>query len=75
MVVEAGMTVTVTRTEHMAADLRRLAGESDDAAVVRRLLALVLDGRKRADAAQLRQPRREDGGNGAALGRAVVRRH
>ena len=30
---------------------------------------------RRADAAQLRQPRREDGGNGAALGRAVVRRH
>ena len=51
------MTVAVTRTEHTAADLRRLAGGSGDAAVTRRLLALalalVLDGRKRADAARL----------------------
>ena len=49
------MTVAVTRTEHTAADLRRLAGQSGDAAVARRLLglALVLDGCKRADAARL----------------------
>lgn len=49
------MTVAVTRTEHTAADLRRLAGQSGDAAVTRRLLALalVLDGCKRADAARL----------------------
>ena len=49
------MTVRITRTEHTAADLRRLAGGSDDAAVTRRLLALalVLDGRKREDAARL----------------------
>jgi len=55
MVVGAGMTVGITRTEHAAADLRRLAGQLDDAAVVRRLLALalVLDGRKREDAARL----------------------
>jgi len=55
MMVEAGMTVAVTRTEHTVADLRRLAAGSDDAAVTRRLLALalVLDGRKREDAARL----------------------
>ena len=49
------MTVAITRTEHTAADLRRLASGSDDAAVTRRLLALalVLDGRKREDAARL----------------------
>lgn len=49
------MTVAITQTEHTAADLRRLAGGSDDAAVARRLLALalILDGRKRADAARL----------------------
>ena len=53
--VEAGMTVSVTRTEHTAPDLRRLAAETTDAAVVRRLLALalVLDGCKREDAARL----------------------
>ena len=49
------MTVGITRTEHDAADLRRLAAGLDDAAVVRRLLALalVLDGCKREDAARL----------------------
>ncbi len=49
------MMVAITRTEHTAADLRRLAGGSDDAAVARRLLALalILDGHKRADAARL----------------------
>jgi transposase len=53
--VGADMTVAITRTEHTAADLRCLAGGSDDAAVARRLLALalILDGRKRADAARL----------------------
>ena len=55
MRVETNMTVAVTRMEHTAADLRRLAAGSDDAAVTRRLLALalVLDGRKREDAARL----------------------
>jgi len=55
MMVEAGMTVVVTRTEHTAADLRRLAGQSDDAAMARRWLALamILDGCKREDAARL----------------------
>ena len=49
------MTVSVTRTDHTAEALRRHAAGSGDAAVVRRLLALalVLDGRKRADAARL----------------------
>ena len=49
------MTVAITRMEHAAADLRRLASGSDDAAVARRLLALalILDGHKRADAARL----------------------
>ena len=35
------------------ADLRWLTGGSDNAAVARRLLALILDGHKRADAARL----------------------
>lgn len=53
--VGANMTVAITRTDDTAADLRRQAAGSADAAVVRRLLglALVLDGRKRADAARL----------------------
>ena len=46
------MTVAITRLEHTTADLRHLAGRSDDAAVARRLLALVLDGCKRDDAAR-----------------------
>ncbi len=55
MVVGAGMTVSVTRTQHTAADLRRQAAGTGDAGVARRLLALalVLDGHKRADAARL----------------------
>ena len=53
MMVGAGITIAVTRTEHTAADLRRLASQSGDAAVTRHLLALVLDGRKREDAARL----------------------
>jgi len=53
MMMGAGMTVAITRTEHTATDLRRLAGQSDDAAVARRLLALVLDGRKHEHAAWL----------------------
>ena len=49
------MTVSVTRTEHMANDLRLHSAGADNAAVVRRLLALalVLDGRKHVDAARL----------------------
>ncbi len=49
------MTVAITRMEHTAAELCRLAAQSDDAAVARRFLALalILDGRKRADAARL----------------------
>ncbi len=49
------MTVAITQTENTAAELRRLAGQSDDAAVARRLLALalILDGHKREDAARL----------------------
>lgn len=48
------MTVAIIRTEHSAADLRRRAGRSGDAAVARRLLALalVLDGHRREDAAR-----------------------
>ena len=46
LMTEAGMTVAITRTEHIAGDLRRMAA---------RLLALamILDGHSRADAAQL----------------------
>jgi len=52
LIVEADMTVALTRREHTAADLRRLAGGSNDGAVARRLLALalVLDGHTRAPA-------------------------
>lgn len=48
------MTVAITRMEHTAAELRRHAARSDDAAVARRLLALALalDGHKREDAAR-----------------------
>lgn len=55
MMVQAGVTVAITRTEHTAADLRRLAGQAGDAAMTRRLLALalVLDGHKCEDAARL----------------------
>jgi len=55
IVVGAGMTVAVMRTEHTASDLRRQVAGTGDAAVARRLLALalVVDGRKRADAARL----------------------
>ena len=51
-VVEADVTVAITRTEHTATALRRHAACSTNASVTRRLLALVLDGHKRADAAR-----------------------
>jgi transposase len=53
--VEAEMAVSITRTDHTAAELREFASKSDDAAVTRRLLALALalDGHKREDAARL----------------------
>ena len=56
MMMETDMTVAITRTEHTAADLRRLTGGSDDAAVARRLLALalILDGHKRGRGAARR---------------------
>jgi len=52
--VEANMTVAITRTELDAAELRRSAAGSADVAIARRLLALalILDGHKRADAAR-----------------------
>lgn len=45
--------VVITRSDHSAAELRAIAGKSDDAAQVRRLLALalVLDGDSRSGAA------------------------
>jgi transposase len=54
MMVEADMTVAITRLEYTAAALRRHAARSADAPVARRLLALalILDGGKRADAAR-----------------------
>jgi len=42
MMVGAGVTVAITRTEHTAADLGRSAGRSNDAAVTRRLLVRAL---------------------------------
>ena len=52
--VEADMTVAITRMEHTAADLRRYAACMADASVARRLLALalVLDGHNREGAAR-----------------------
>lgn len=49
-----GQAIEITRHEHSAADLRKLAGKCDDAEVVRRLLALaaVLDGCSRTEAAR-----------------------
>lgn len=48
-----GQAIQITRDDHSAGELRKLAGESDDADVVRRLLALamVLDGYSRTEAA------------------------
>ena len=50
-----GQAIEITRTDLSAAALRALAGKSDDAAAVRRLLAvaMVLEGRSRAVAASL----------------------
>ncbi len=48
-----GVGVTITRGDHTATELRSRAGKCDDAAQVRRLLALalVLEGRSRSEAA------------------------
>jgi transposase len=48
-----GKAIPISRTEHSAADLRESAARSKDGAQVRRLLALalILEGRSRADAA------------------------
>ena len=50
-----GKPVVITRTDHTAATLRRLAAQSDDTDQTRRLLAIamVLDGAARGDAARL----------------------
>ncbi len=47
-----GAALTVTRTEHTAAELRALAAKSGDGARVRRLLALAMEGRSRTEAAE-----------------------
>ena len=49
-----GKAVAITRTDHTAAALRRLAARSDDVDQARRLLAIamILDGATRADAAR-----------------------
>ena len=50
-----GQPVVITNSDHSAADLRRLASREKDGQVVRRLLALalILEGRSRAEAAQM----------------------
>lgn len=48
-----GQAIEISRKEHSAAGLRALAGKTADGAVVRRLLALVLEGRSREEAALL----------------------
>ncbi len=47
--------VEITRTEHTAAELRRLSNRCSDGAQVRRILAIamILDGRSRTEAAEL----------------------
>ncbi len=49
-----GAAVTITRTEHTAAELRAIAGKCHDGAQVRRLLAvaMVLEGGTRTEAAE-----------------------
>ena len=49
-----GKPIAITRTEHVAGDLRAFAAKSRDGAQVRRLLALafILDGRSRTEAAE-----------------------
>lgn len=49
-----GVAVTVTRTDHTAAEFRGLAAKSNDGAQVRRLLALalILEGQPRHEAAE-----------------------
>ncbi len=49
-----GQPIAITRQDHTASDLRKLAGRCDDAEVVRRTLAIaaVLDGSPRGEAAQ-----------------------
>src|SRR4051812_23059422 len=51
---ETAMTVAITRQDVSAADLRSAAARTPDAKLVRRMLAiaLVLEGRSRAEAAQ-----------------------
>jgi len=44
--------LTVTRADHMAAELRLAAAKCRDPAQLRRLLALVLEGRSRTEAAE-----------------------
>ena len=75
------MTVAITRTGHTAAMWRRRAAGSAAASVARRLraLALVLDGRKREDAARAagspKRPRRlRLGGEPCAVGCAAATR-
>jgi transposase len=52
--METAMTVTITRLDRSAADLRQAAARTQDAKVARRMLAiaLVLEGCSRAEAAQ-----------------------
>src|SRR5579863_1670599 len=49
-----GQAIRMTRADHTAADLRKLAAKSHDGAEIRRLLALalILDGRSRTEAAE-----------------------
>jgi transposase len=47
-----GQAIAITRQDHSAADLRRVAGGSREGALVRRLLALVLEGCSRGGAAR-----------------------
>jgi transposase len=50
-----GQAITITNTDHSAAELRQLASRENDGEVVRRLLALasVLEGHSRTDAARM----------------------
>ena len=64
--------VAITRDEHTAADLRRAAAASKDAAAARRMLALalVLEGSPRAGRPSLRDGPADPARLGASLQRA-----
>ncbi len=57
-----GEAIAIANLDHSVAELRQLAARSKDASVVRRLLALPLEGKSRTEAATqngMQRPRRQ----------------